>query len=281
MGVNKFDLTLYGGESLTFDQLEKTRLIRKLFWQGIEGHEPNTLRTFYALARHARMVFDVGAFFGLYGMVAAKANELAEIHCFEPFPDNVQLMDHLLDLNALVNVNSHQVAVSDSSGDATFFVPKGKGKRLPDIGSVKNRFDSGRFADREFSTIDVAAITLDGFCEQQGIEHVDLMKIDVEECELQVLEGAVDLLHRSKPDIICEVVFGNSQIPKIEEILTPLGYQYYVMEKHCLLRADGLDSYKDDGRQSRKGGYSDRLLSTRPEDELRHLLDWIKRDRSN
>jgi FkbM family methyltransferase len=207
-------------------------------------------------------------------MVAAKANPRSQVHCFELFPENLGLMEHFIGINGLANLGSHQLAISEVSGATTFYVPRCKGNRLPDIGSVKNRFESGRFADLEFDTLEVTTMTLDEFCGTQGVEHVDLIKFDVEECELQVLRGAWQLLERSKPDIICEVVFGNAQNPRIEQLLGPLGYQYYVMEENGLRKVDGLDSYTGDGRQTSKGGYSDRLLTTRPEHELAQLLNW-------
>lgn len=51
-------------------------------------------------------------------------------------------------------------------------------------------------------SVDVEALTLDAFCEQQKISHIDYLKLDVEGAELDALKGAEGLLRRQAVDWI-------------------------------------------------------------------------------
>lgn len=57
----------------------------------------------------------------------------------------------------------------------------------------------------------VRVITLDDFCAENGLNHIDILKIDVEGFEMQVLEGARELMANKKVDIIL-FEFGLHQI---------------------------------------------------------------------
>ena len=56
-------------------------------------------------------------------------------------------------------------------------------------------FDSLGYAERaKNERIDVQSTTIDIFCAEIGIEHIDLLKIDVQGHEGEVLEGADNML---------------------------------------------------------------------------------------
>ena len=48
----------------------------------------------------------------------------------------------------------------------------------------------------------VNVVTLDDWSRQRGIEHIDLLKVDAEGYDLNVLEGAINLLDGEKIDLI-------------------------------------------------------------------------------
>jgi len=265
LGIQEFEVELYNGEQLRLDQCEKSTLLRKLFWLGINGHEPWSIRTFYRLARSADRILDVGAFFGLYGLVAGLANPQAAIHCFEPFPDNEQLMRHYISLNRLENVQTHNVALSDTSGTVGFHVPVSRSSKLPDIGSLTNRFDQGHHSKKQTREIQVQTTTIDEFCESEGLAQVDLIKIDAEEAELQVLTGAQKTIERCQPDLLCEIIYDNPQLPEIESLLRSHGYRFYAMQESGLVQAPTLlePLSTDSDTSRRKNLYTEMLLSNK------------------
>ncbi len=51
----------------------------------------------------------------------------------------------------------------------------------------------------------VPAITLDHFCRENGIQRVDLIKIDTDGHEYKVLKGAVDTIEQYRPHVVFEI----------------------------------------------------------------------------
>jgi hypothetical protein len=88
------------------------------------------------------------------------------------------------------------VALADRDGESSLFVPDGPewttASLVPD--------GSPRVCEP------VQTMRFDTYCRRQGIDRVDLMKIDVEGAELQVLRGMGSLLSRWQPDIVMEVL---------------------------------------------------------------------------
>jgi hypothetical protein len=60
--------------------------------------------------------------------------------------------------------------------------------------NVLGRNSQRRSSDEIFDTIKVRCQTLDTFCIEKGVDHIDILKIDVEGAELAVLEGAREML---------------------------------------------------------------------------------------
>ena len=51
---------------------------------------------------------------------------------------------------------------------------------------------------KQFKTFEVKTDTLDNYCEKNKIDNIDILKIDTEGSELEVLEGAKNILKREK-----------------------------------------------------------------------------------
>lgn len=70
-----------------------------------------------------------------------------------------------------------------------------------------------------FTRIDVSMRTLDSF----SFERVDAIKVDVEDHEYHVLNGARWLLQAFRPIVFCEL-WGTANRPRTIEFMTSLGY---------------------------------------------------------
>ena len=228
LGVNTIPLYLPDGQAIVLDHLESSKILRRFAWKGIYGYEPNTIRLFHALAKRARGVLDIGAYFGLYALVAAKANAAASVHAFEPLPQNVQLLRHFLDLNGCARVAVHALALAQQAGQATLYIPRERISALPATGSLKDRFRSGeRFADLNAQKTIVPTVSLDAWVEENAPQHIDLLKIDTEETEYDVLTGAIATLERFRPDIVMEVTFSDPKVSNAVAVLRDLGYRLF------------------------------------------------------
>jgi FkbM family methyltransferase len=106
---------------------------------------------------------------------------------------------HNVRFNGFSHAHLARVALSDSDGEAKFFLPK---DRAWTNGSLIEGFTE------QMEPLVVETMRFDTYCTKFNISKVDLIKIDVEGAELNVLIGMGELLHRWKPDIICEVLEG-------------------------------------------------------------------------
>lgn len=133
-------------------------------------------------AAKASVVYDVGGFNGLFGIVAAKTNPNARVVIFEPDPYSARHVEENIKLNNVPNCALERVALTDTVGEV-FFSAKGK------LGSHISRHDHG---------LRVKASTLDSY------PPASLIKIDVEGVEAKVIAGGKQSLE-SCPTIFIEV----------------------------------------------------------------------------
>lgn len=75
---------------------------------------------------------------------------------------------------------------------------------------------------------EVNITTIDKYCKNLGIEHINLLKIDIEGFEPQVIDGAIDMLKKQKVDLLL-----------VELGLDPNGYYVYYPSFADKLRAFG------------------------------------------
>lgn len=122
---------------------------------------------------------DIGANIGGYALaVAARAGADARILAFEPQPEIFERLVYNIRINPFGTIKAIAVAVADRDGEVTLFLdPGNKGEASVKIVSV----DHAR-------QVKVPARTLLSVVEDEGFNHIDAMKLDV--------EGAEDLILR-------------------------------------------------------------------------------------
>jgi FkbM family methyltransferase len=169
---------------------------RGIYFRG--DYEPETTRLVRSSLLPGDVFLDVGANIGYYACLAASRGAVA--HAFEPHPDLVERMELTRTLNRFGDrLRIVPAAVAERDGTARFFLsPQAINCGLSSLLPLPH-LQSGR-------QLDVATLSLDSYCRQQGIRRIRLLKIDVEGAELQVLAGAHMVLHALRPDaIICEL----------------------------------------------------------------------------
>jgi FkbM family methyltransferase len=224
MPVSRFDLRLPNGSGLTFADTQQSEVFKALYWRGFEGYEFGATSEFFRLSALSRVVLDIGAYFGYYALLASRANPAAEIHAFEPVPESFALMQKLAGINA-AQIACHRLSLSDRDGVATFYLPDRSLSAIPNIGSLINRFGEGRrFDDRGSRKVEVDCRRLDSF----GLAP-DLIKLDVEEAELAVLQGGEATIRQHLPAIVMEVI--DAEAPAVSW-LQDLGYQQRRLDFH-------------------------------------------------
>jgi FkbM family methyltransferase len=148
----------------------------------------------------APVIFDVGAHRGETAKTFTEAFPDADLYCFEPFAESFEVLKK--NKLAYPRASLINVGLSDSSSVQQFNV---------NVGSPTNSLlalDSR--AAKTWSHSELAPsrqeacqfYTLDDFLTQQGIERVDLLKIDVQGAEYRVLQGGASSLSAGRVRVL-------------------------------------------------------------------------------
>lgn len=189
-------------------------------------YEPEDVEAFRRFARPGSVVFDVGANVGQYSLLASKlVGETGHVYAFEPSPDVLVKLQHHLEVNHADNVLLTRKAVAECNGTASFYPAnensnQGVGSLLP--------AEEYRGKIRTEESIEVEVVTLDNFCEEHGIDHIDLLKIDVEGYDLDVLKGAEKILDRSPGIVVLAEV---EPMNLVQRGLTHADFVQYMTER--------------------------------------------------
>jgi len=164
-----------------------------------DGHDTE-IHQFYASlirsARPPRVVFDIGASYGLHSLrfLAAGVRTIS----FEPNPACHAYLRECGVLNA-VRPEIEGMALSDKAGSAVLAIPSQEtflGTIVPDV--------AARLGARpDLTTITVPTISVDEFVAERGVVP-DLVKIDAEGAEIPVLKGARRTLDTAHPVVVFE-----------------------------------------------------------------------------
>jgi FkbM family methyltransferase len=129
----------------------------------------------------APTIIDAGANIGLTVLWFLAQYPDAVIHAFEPAPDNYRLLR--ANVAPFERVSTAPVAVGAAASDVVLHLASHGAMH-----SLKDQADEGQGA------ITVGCIALGSYLAAQGIERVDLLKMDVEGSELDLLVGLGDRL---------------------------------------------------------------------------------------
>jgi FkbM family methyltransferase len=140
---------------------------------------------------------DVGAFIGTHSIpFALHVGPEGKGICLEPNSPSFSLLTSNLQMAGLQNVIAYNMAACQSSGLA--------------FSLFSDPENFGQTALRQASEASWQATGGESFCVGQAIDdlqldHVDLIKMDVEGMERSVLSGCLELISRSKPNIFLEL----------------------------------------------------------------------------
>lgn len=215
---------LPNGRDLKIESQGEEWIPTQLFWRGWEGYEPEMTGLFYALAESATTVLDVGAHAGFYSLLAGLANPQARVFAFEPMPRVFASLERNVKLNKLENISCFSVAIGAINDTQEFYFPD---QEQPISSSLRSDVLIATFPADAIKHVPVSVVPLDQFVAEQGIDKVDLIKLDTERTEHEVLAGARELLQRDHPDIICEVWPDAGNQDQLENELRPLGYRFF------------------------------------------------------
>jgi len=163
------------------------------------GDDIGDLRFLWRYLRQGMIFLDIGAYHGVFSIVAAKKlGPSGRIVAFEPSPRERQKLLLHLRYNRIQSVTAEPYALAADEGQAQLSV-------VVDGFTTMNSLRTPPI-NHPTRQVTVDTITLDSYLKHAGLERADLMKIDTEGGEVDVFRGARRLLSEFRPIVICEVL---------------------------------------------------------------------------
>jgi len=180
----------------------------------LQQYEPDVTAAIRRYTRPETVVFDIGANVGAHTLLLAKlVGPLGRVAAFEAAGYAFAKLQRNLALNSFDWVVPVHLALSDS-------------EREPQTVDFRSSWPTS--GPRKDGLTTVAFGTLDRWCEENGVEHVDLIKIDVDGNEFPAIRGAQRILEKSKPLMVMEAVgpHFDDEARNPYRLLEPLGYSF-------------------------------------------------------
>lgn len=192
-------------------------------------YEKECMDMMLRLIKPGDIIVDIGANIGWYSLNLAKSINNIQIHAFEPIPRTFDYLTRNLALNNIVNVNAHNLGISEEAKELTFYYDS------EDAGSTSINNLLGK---ENIQQVKGQVITLDHFISYEKTA-VDFIKCDVEGAELLVLKGSEETLKTHKPIVFAEMLRKwalkfNYHPNQIIEFMNKLGYHCFIMKNGSL-----------------------------------------------
>lgn len=187
------------------------------------------------------VVFDVGANIGNWTALALNVKPTLQVHCFEP---SLPAYQNLVNRGFPSGVKCNRLGLSSVQGERTLFVfEEGHGNN-----SLYRRYgleDGWQLPPQDKQEV-VQMDTLEHYCEEHDVAHIDFLKLDVEGHDLEVLKGATTLLNDGRIKMI-QFEYGGCNIDSrvllrdFFEFMAPYSTTFYKLYPDRLQRVERYD----------------------------------------
>lgn len=213
--------------------LFKDSLLSKFIYFTFEETEITFLKRFL---KPGDFFFDIGSNIGLFSLHASPIiGNTGRIYAFEPTPVTFERLQNNIVLNNFQNIKAENLGLSNSMKPLEFHVSNNGYDAWNSVVRLTQLEDS--------SVIEIRTNTIDNYLAENNIQHVDLIKIDVEGWELNVLKGAANLISRAdSPVLMVEFTETNAfaagyYCGELFDYVKSFGYDWYSfdVEKNTLI----------------------------------------------
>ena len=187
---------------------------------------------FLSLIPPGGTVLDIGANIGIMTVYLAKKVKDTTVFAFEPIPHNAKVLDRVISYYKLKNVEVCKYALGNEEGEIEMVMPVISSVKMQGLShvvhtTIKENNEGERFKIPLKKIDNISQI-------MNGPKPVTAIKMDVENFEYFVLEGAMQLLKKYKPIIYCEL-WDNENRNKCFDLMKGLGYDIKILVKAQLV----------------------------------------------
>lgn len=184
-------------------------------------HEPFSTKALRSELNEGMVCLDIGANLGYYATMESKAvGGSGHVIAIEPSPTNFSYLKRNMELQKTSNYELFNFAVGDKDGSVNFLISKKS--NLSKVVSEEEKIPDG------CEIINIPLTTLDKFVYEKQLNRLDLIRMDVEGYELQILEGAKQIIKKFKPMMQIEIhtkILGKQNLKKVLLDLKNFGYE--------------------------------------------------------
>jgi FkbM family methyltransferase len=187
-------------------------------------YDPRINAVIRAVLRRGDTVLDIGANFGVTGLLAAKCvGPTGTVHLFEPQPLVASCLRASVLINGYLHAIVHECALSDHAGSVTMTVADPSNLGMTTLSSLESK--------SQIATPHVCARAENAgdYVRSLACTKVALIKLDVEGHEAIVLESMREWLAQVRPPIIlfeCNLYGRSFHGESSVGILSELGYEF-------------------------------------------------------
>lgn len=145
------------------------------------------------------IIVDAGSYTGAMTIQAAKGWPQSRlIAAIEPNPRVFALLQEAVNEMKMPNLRAYNFALNDYNGKAPFYLSRG----LSGL-DLESEIESSLLPPTEETepyyrgpVIDVPCVVLDDWCRENKVDHIDVLRLDLEGAELQVLKSSPEILKK-------------------------------------------------------------------------------------
>ena len=187
-----------------------------------EIYKDSIYQPFLPLQKAGTLALDIGANIGLVSLYFSRYFE--RVIALEPSFEHFDALNRNLQINKAENVKPLKKALYIKNGELPFGGPP--------TNKTMRTLHMSQWVNGKHDEM-VETITLDKLFEDEKIEHVDLMKIDIEGTETEIVSAIGFKKVASKIDVIMgELHYWNGRHPnQFKDAIKTNGFTYEVVEK--------------------------------------------------
>jgi FkbM family methyltransferase len=195
--------------------------------QRLNIHE-NEFDSFLKLIPENGIALDIGSNIGITAIPIAKRVSSGKVYCFEPIPKLVRILRKVTRHYRLHNIEIFETALGTENGVITMVMPEFYKVKFQGFSHVVEK-ESDKKKGELFS---VNIKRLDDIDAINKLPVIHAIKIDVENFEYKVLQGAEALVRQHWPLLFCELWDNEKRSQTINYLEKDLGYHVMVFEDH-------------------------------------------------
>lgn len=187
------------------------------------------------------IVLDIGANIGIMTVHLARSIKNVMVYSFEPMPNNIQAFNRIVKYFKLSNVKLFEVALGNSEGEVKMVMPVIANVRMQGLSHVVHESIT---ENNEGEIVTAPLKMLDKIAELVNANRpISAIKIDVENFEFFVLDGAKDLIKKNKPVVYAEL-WDNENRYNCFDLFKTLNYRIHVVINNKLVEFDAAQHQK-------------------------------------